>query len=395
MRRFADGPRVLVAHPSAELYGSDRMVLESVGALIRRGIDVTVVVPGQGPLVPLLHVLGARVHVLAVPVLQRGCLSPRGVLGLFIGALRTLPATRRLLKESGASLLYVSTLTLPTWALAARLSGTPVVVHVHEAEDQIGSALGTALHLPLLLAQRIVVNSEATRRAVCKAVPPLSGRVRTVYNGVPDQRSPATDLPQEVPERVELVLVGRLSPVKGTDLALQALTTLVADGVDAHLTLVGDVYPGYEWFRQQLEDAAGRDDLAGRVTFTGFEPEVAPFLARADIVLVPSRRDSFGNVAVEAALAARPVVAAQVQGLAEVVVHETTGLLVPTEDPEALAAAVQRLLADWPAARRYAEAARTQALTRFGVQRYRNELMVVLDELLHVSAGKRKLHEWG
>jgi glycosyltransferase involved in cell wall biosynthesis len=191
------------------------------------------------------------------------------------------------------------------------------------------------------------------------------------------------------------VLVGRLSPVKGTDLALEALGHLVRRGVRARLTLVGDVYPGYEWFREQLQRTADSEALAGRVRFAGFQPDVAPFLQQADIVLVPSRLESFGNVAVEAALMARPVVAARVQGLAEVVDHGTTGLLVPSGDARALAEAVEDLLLDWPAARGYGGAARRRAVEHFGVQRYRRALLLVLDELVPSPGRRRPDHSSG
>ncbi len=377
----AERSRVLVAHPSADLYGSDRMVLESVRVLARTGLDVTVVLPGTGPLVPLLEELGARVVLLDVPVLRRGDLSPRGLLALAARSLRALVVSSRLLRRSGADLVYVSTLTLPTWALVARLGRVPVVVHVHETEDALGAVLRTALHLPLVLADRVVVNSPATGRAVVRAVPRLARRSRVVPNGVPVPGAAVVPLGPAPPERVRLVLIGRLSPVKGTDIALGALERLLAVGVDAELTLVGDVFPGYEWFREQLEGTAQAAGLVDRVHYTGYQDDVAPYLAAAHIVVMPSRRESFGNVAVEAALAGRPVVAARVQGLAEVVVHETTGLLVPPEDPQALADAVRRLLGDWSGARRGVEAARTRAEQRFGVERYGDELLDVLAEL--------------
>ena len=78
---------------------------------------------------------------------------------------------------------------------------------------------------------------------------------------------------------VQLLLIGRLSPVKGSDIALGALERLVADGVDAELTLVGDVFPGYEWFREQLDSSARAAGVVGRVHFAGYQPDVEPYLA--------------------------------------------------------------------------------------------------------------------
>ena len=118
--------------------------------------------------------------------------------------------------------------------------------------------------------------------------------------------------------------------------------------------------------------------LDARVDFAGFHSDVWPWFADADIVLVPSRTEPFGNVAVEAALACRPVVASAVQGLQEIVVSGETGTLVAADDPDALADAVYALAQDWPAALETAERARTDAEHRFGTKRYGDDLMHLL-----------------
>ena len=76
--------RVLVTHPSAELYGSDRMLAESVHGLVDAGTDVVVALPSRGPLVPLLEAAGATVVGTSVPVLRKSSLRPAGALRLAV-----------------------------------------------------------------------------------------------------------------------------------------------------------------------------------------------------------------------------------------------------------------------------------------------------------------------
>jgi glycosyltransferase involved in cell wall biosynthesis len=84
---------------------------------------------------------------------------------------------------------------------------------------------------------------------------------------------------------------------------------------------------------------------------------------------MPSIHEGFGLVALEAALAARPVVASRVEGIPEVVIDGETGLLVPPGDPDALAAAIEQLLADPERSRVLGARARDLAIERFGVER--------------------------
>jgi glycosyltransferase involved in cell wall biosynthesis len=99
-------------------------------------------------------------------------------------------------------------------------------------------------------------------------------------------------------------------------------------------------------------------------------------------VLAPSLGESFGNAVVEGQLARRPVVATALQGHLETIVDEETGMLVPSEDPEALAAAVSRLLDEPDLASRLAARGRESALRDFSQSRYRDEICAVLSDMI-------------
>lgn len=365
----------LIAHPSAELYGSDRMVVASVRALQRSGWRVVVALPVHGPLVSLLRAQGAEVALVPAPVLRRSALAPRALVRLLVEAVRRLPAMLGLLRRTDPDVVYVNTVTVPTWVLAGRLARRRVVCHVHEAEEGGPMLLRALLLLPLLLAHAVLVNSRAAQVAL-GALPGLARRSHLLYNGVAGP--PPTPDREAVPDPVRLVLVGRLSPRKGTDVAVAAVAELLASGVDARLELVGEVFPGYEWYADQLRTQVATAGLTDRVVFTGFRSDVWPSLAAADVVLVPSRTEPFGNVAVEGGLAQRPVVASSVQGLTEIVEHDSTGLLVPPDDPTALADAVRALLVDWPRARHLARRAQEQAHRRFSPAAYDERLLALL-----------------
>ncbi|GAB3668230.1 glycosyltransferase family 4 protein [Actinocorallia lasiicapitis] len=358
---------IVVAHPSPDLYGSDRMLLESVRALVREH-RVVVTLPSDGRLGTALRELGAEIVTLPVPVLRKAYLSPIGLVRLAWEALRALGPALRLLRSVRADAVYVNTVTLPFWLAAAKIARVPSLCHVHEAEEASGP-VRTALNLPLRLASTVVVNSRASA-AVLGGIPS-----QVVYNGVagPAQAVPART---ELTGPVRLALIGRWSPRKGTDTAVRAARLLRERGRDVTLTLVGDVFPGYEWFEKELRELAGPE-----TEFAGFRQDVWASFADADIVLVPSRAEPFGNVAVEAMLAGRPVVAAATQGLTEIVTDGVTGVLVPADDPAALADGVERLLSDWQAAGAMATHGSTEAILRFAPERYGSDITTVVDHL--------------
>ena len=366
--KAANSRRILVAHPSPDVYGSDRQLLESLAGMRAAGWAVTVHLPGDGPLVDLMSDTPVRVQ--QFPVLRKALLRPGALVRLVLTTPRDLVRIVRTIRAAHPDAVYVNTVTIPLWILAARLTRTPVLVHVHEAEEDAPRILRIALLAPLLLASAVIANSEASRRVLIDGLPRLARRTTVIPNGIPDIAGDSPD----AAEPGRLALVARLSPRKGVDVALDAVALLRRRGYPVSLDVCGTAYPGYEWFDRQLRDRAGKPDLAGAIRFLGYVNPTGPVLARASVVLVPSRTEPFGNTAVEGFLARRPVVASRVQGLAEIVADGRTGLLVPPGDAVALAAAIARILDDPALARTLAEAGRTEAETRFSSARYRRDI---------------------
>lgn len=373
----------LVANPSADLYGSDRMMLESVRGLLDRGWRVVVAASQGGPLVPVLEELGAEVVVLPVPVFRKGHLSPKGMVELTREVREGIRPMSRLVRDLRPDVLYVSTVTIPLWFVVAKRHRVPVVAHIHEAEAGVHPVLRHGLAFPSVLADLVIYNSRTSQQVGTRPVLARADRHRIVHNGVggPGGGDTATDARSEI-DRPRLCYVGRLSPRKGVDVAVEAVALLRERGLEASLDLVGAVFPGYEWYERDLRALVAERGLEEQVTFSGFRERVWEHLAAADIALVPSRGDeSFGNVVIEAVLAGRPVVVSDHTGLREAMAGRAAVVPVPADDPVAVADAVERVIAEWPDWRERARADVAPAAAAYAPEGYRSRVAELLADV--------------
>jgi D-inositol-3-phosphate glycosyltransferase len=169
----------------------------------------------------------------------------------------------------------------------------------------------------------------------------------------------ALDLPGDVPV---LLFVGRIQPLKGPDVAIRALHAL--GRADALLLIVGGASgstgDGELERAHQLVDELGLHD---QVRFVPPQPHhiLSTYYRAADVVVVPSRSESFGLVALEAAACGVPVVASAVGGLQSLVDHGETGFLLADRDPVVFANSIARILDDPMLAAAMSSAAATKA----------------------------------
>lgn len=164
-----------------------------------------------------------------------------------------------------------------------------------------------------------------------------AGRVHHLPNFVPDLAG-ALPAALPLPPNAPMVLaLGRLHRNKAFDVLVRAMPLLPG----AHVVIAGE---GPE--RPALVALARSLGVHDRLHLLGWRNDQAALLARCDLLACPSRHEPLGNVVIEAFSAARPVVAALAAGPAELIVPDRDGLLVPLEDPGALAAAIAAVLAD-------------------------------------------------
>jgi glycogen(starch) synthase len=227
----------------------------------------------------------------------------------------------------------------------------------------------------LRTADWVVGCSEGALEQGRQLVSGITDRSSVIYNGIPFPSVAPARLPLNQPR---LLCLGRLSQEKRIDVAIHAFHSVARLFPSVRLVIAGD---GPE--RSALEQLVLRLELSDRVEFLGWvTPNRVPELINTSMaVLMPSKHEGFPLVALEAAFMGRPLVAARVGGLPEVVQHDETGFLVDSGSAEGLATAISCLLADPARAIRFGQAARRYA-QNFSLARSVNSYDVLYRKLM-------------
>ena len=220
-------------------------------------------------------------------------------------------------------------------------------------------------------ATRIIAITESLARFQVERVGLPAAKVEVIHYGLDDlPQAWGENPPDPLSPDARLVLcICRLEPQKGVDVAIRALREIPG----AQLVVLGE---GPQ--RGELEQLARELDVP--VYLPGRVPDVAAWLRRADLLVHPVRWEGFGLALLEAMLASLPVVATKVSSIPEIVVEGETGLLIPPDDPGALAAAVNRVLAD-PSG--YGERGRARARSDFSVAEMADRTLAVYETALN------------
>lgn len=335
--------------------GVETLAAQVIPVLKKRGYDITVVTTQQFEYPEHEVVDETTIHRLPFHEVLRSR-DPEA----FIRLRRRIASIR---DDVGPDLIHTN-LYGPSIALhleSNRRAPIPTVVAIHADFSESGG-MGGIVHRAFDEAAWVTAVSDATLGDIRSMFPEIQDKSSRIYNGLTAGNAKPTPMPAGPPH---ILCIGRLIREKGFDVALNAFANVRESFPDARLTVAGD---GPE--RPALEEQARSLGLEGSVTFPGWvEPgSVFDLISRSTVMAVPSRwREPFGLVAIEAALMARPVVAARTGGLAEVVIDGKTGYLVGKENPLALAERLKLLLSQPRLAEGLGQAARKDTIERFSI----------------------------
>ena len=263
------------------------------------------------------------------------------------------------------------------------IAGIPFSITAHGQDFMSDLGNEDLLREICAAAEFVAVETDYSRGLLSARCPESVAKIHRVYNGM--DLSNFQVLPAALPQApVRILSVGRLVAFKGFDVLIAACAELKGLGVDFMCEIIGDGP-----LRETLEAQIAAEQLESVVTLSGALPQQEVFerlrscdiFALASVIDEAGASDVFPTVILEAMASSRPVVSTTVAGIPEAVVHGLTGLLVPPNDSEALAKAIERLSLDQWLRVTFGTAARARVEQYFQVETTVAPLMALFERL--------------
>ena len=294
----------------------------------------------------------------------------------------------KFIKKNNIDLIHSNNEICFSTLLAARLTGTIHIVHVH--------GLGFAKSIfSALFAQ--IINGSCTRViAVSNAVSEKlkdSGvdekKIITVYNGIntdvfkPTKKTKYAHRLFGISEDSYIVsMISALDPRKGHELFIQAANYVQQSRVNIHFLIIGDCPDNQSLYEEELRKLITKFKLNTQVTFTGYQDNIPKLLNSIDLIVQPSITDAGPLVPLESMSCGTPVIATNVGGNPEEVVHGYTGLVIPMDNPDFLGQSIINLIDDPNLRLKMRNNGRKWVKTKFDSQLLTGTIESIYDELL-------------
>jgi glycosyltransferase involved in cell wall biosynthesis len=363
-----------VAH-SPLFGGPHNKTINLAEPLRRRGWDTVIAIPDEpGTAAPRLRTAGIEMEELPLGRV-RASLDLRLQLRFF----RTFPIGVRALEQAierhAADVVQIGGLVNPHAAFAARRAGAAVVWQVVDSGYTPWPVRRAAMALVRRFADAVMFTGEtlievhggreALQLPTFVYFPPVD-----THRFVPSrERGLRLRAELGIPSDAPLVgTVSHLTPPKGVENFLAAAARVAALHPDVRHVVIGSAPPSHAAYAKSLRREAAELGLSHPVVFAGDRSDVESWYAAMDVHVIPSRSEGAPTTALEAQSCGVPVVATRVGAVHEVVEDGVTGLLVPSDDPESLAAAVVSLLQDPAHRAELGQSGRAAALERFSVE---------------------------
>ena len=338
--------RVLVLHSSNDMYGASRIVLQVIDILIKAKYEVHVILPYKGVLNKIITDKGASCSIYNLGVFRKKYLNLNSLYNRFLKIKKAKNHISNYIDKHHIDLLYTSTSVIISGALAAKRRGIPNISHIHEIPTANKSyEIFIGLFVRYFSKKVIVVSN-----SVAKHWQPYlkKNQLLKVYNGIifPLTKTPDTTK-KKIDQDIIVTSIGRLVPGKGHKYFIEAAKELLILNNQYQFLIVGDTFPGYESYEEELKTLVIENDLHEKIHFLGYRTDIEAILAKSDLLFHSSiTPDSLPTVLFEAIKMKVPLAATELAGAVEILDNGNCGLLLPLNNAKKTAELINDYIKD-------------------------------------------------
>ena len=347
--------RILLLHSSSDLYGASKIFLQTAQVLKAQGHTCHVVVSANGPLVDKLKQDNIPVTVINLGIIRRKYFTPLGILNRVSKWSKANDLLNKYIQQNGIELVYANTTAVLLGAYIAHKNKIKHVWHVHEIIEKPKFLFFAIQWIMKRYTSIIICVSKAVQNHWSKNAPSLLSKMQVIYNGIgPVEKSTeATFRTQyQIPEDAIVIgMAGRVHYWKGQQYFLQIADQLLKYSTESnqakplYFIITGDAFPGYEYLVAEMQDFIKKNNLGGRIFYTGFEDKMDKFYSSIDLLILPSQLpDPLPTVVLEAMQYGIPVAATAQGGALEMIAENETGIFIPINNIETAADKIFELI---------------------------------------------------
>ena len=346
---------ILLLHSSSDLYGASKIFLQTAQILKAQGNTCHVVVSSAGPLVDKLKQDNIPVTVINLGIIRRKYFTPLGILNRVNKCYKASVLLNKYIEQNGIELVYANTTAVILGAYIARKNKIKHVWHVHEIIEKPKFLMLFIQWIMKHYTATIICVSKAVQNHWSKNAPSLLSKMQVIYNGIgPVEKSTEASFKTQyqIPnEAIVIGMAGRVHYWKGQQYFLQIAEQLLKHSTESnqvkplYFIITGDAFPGYEYLVAEMQNFIKKNNLGGRIFFTGFENNMDKFYSSIDLLLLPSQLpDPLPTVVLEAMQYGIPVAATAQGGALEMIAENETGIFIPINNVQAAAGKIFELI---------------------------------------------------
>jgi len=337
---------IAVIHPSSELYGADRILVEALKAS-EKSTKKTVYLRQEGPLVKYIqkNVDNVEVKIISfLPIIAKNEFGVKGVLKFIRNMFKFQRFIKKEQKKNKFNSYYLNTFATAFMLFNIRRFRVKKVIHVHEIIESPAVMNKLLSRISNKYADLVICVSKAVKDNITKNLKSES-KIIVLHNGIP---SLAIEKEASASDPLKFYLFGRIMPKKGQWLLIQALSKIPKEKLtNVKFNIVGGVLAGHEHQLEDLKSLISSNSLDSFVDILPFSNDITPLMEDASVCLVPSTmKDPFPTTVLEAMSAGRLVIASNGGGATEAIQHNKTGLLFSTSDADSLKNKIEQVLDD-------------------------------------------------
>lgn len=385
-------PNILCLNISSAIGGAERSLLALLENLNKDLYKPIVCIPDKGPFYDVLKKTGIEVICIPIGVLNTNFLNP-------FPYINTVKILVSLIKKYRIDIIHSNSEgTSQCAVIAGKLSRKPVICHVRNFFPKRAFIRDLIGWNNILIAISGAIAEELT------FFQKGNKHVRIVHNGV-DLNCFTNDDNSRIAIRREMgfsddnfvlgVMGSRIAHFKGQHIAIKALKNLIDKGhKEVRLLITGSTaIDRSEGYLQDLKKTITEMNLNGRVRFTGFVDDITSIYNAIDLLVLPSQKEPFGRVLIEAMAMGKPVIASRSGGAVEVVEDGVSGILFTTDDCEELKNAILKIINNKDFACKIGNNGKERVSKLFSIEKHVKKIQDIYEEL--VMKNRNGIRKWG